>query len=137
MKVALYVRVSTEEQAEEGYSINGQIKVLEDYCNKNNFQVVEIYKDEGISGKSTDRPALKELLRDSEHNKFDMVMVWKISRLSRKQLDFLNIIEHLKKHNVSFFSYSDNVDASTPMGIAMLQMMGTFAELERNTILKM
>lgn len=136
MKVALYVRVSTEEQADEGYSINGQIKVLEEHCKNNSYQVVKVYKDEGISGKSTNRPSLKELLKDSESNKFDIVMVWKISRLSRKQLDFLNIIEHLKKHNVSFYSFSDNVDASNPMGIAMLQMMGTFAELERNTILE-
>ncbi|MGR6899333.1 recombinase family protein [Rummeliibacillus sp. BSL5] len=63
-------------------------------------------------------------------------MIWKVSRLSRRQIDFLNIIEHLKKHDVGLFSYSDNVNASTSMEIAMLQMMGTFAELERNTIVE-
>jgi len=63
-------------------------------------------------------------------------MVWKISRLSRKQLDFLNIIDQLEKSDVSFFSYSENIDASTPTGKAMLQMMGSFAELERNITLE-
>jgi len=132
MKVAFYVRVSTEEQAEEGYSINGQIKVLEEYCKRNKYTITEIYKDEGISGKSMERPALKHLLHDAQLGLFDMVMVWKISRISRKQLDFLSIIDKLDKYDVSFFSYSENIDASTPTGKAMLQMMGSFAELERN-----
>ncbi|MCH4825555.1 recombinase family protein [Planococcus halocryophilus] len=135
-KVALYVRVSTEEQATEGYSIAGQIQILRDYCNKNDFKVVKIYKDEGISGKSTERPSLQELLEDSKHNNFDMVMVWKVSRLSRKQVDFLNILDHFQKNNIKLYSYSDNIDASTPMGIAMLQMLGTFSELERNMIVE-
>lgn len=65
-----------------------------------------------------------------------MVMVWKISRLSRKQLDFLSIIDQLEKNEVGFFSYSENIDASTPTGKAMLQMMGSFAELERNMIVE-
>jgi site-specific DNA recombinase len=132
MKVALYVRVSTEEQADEGFSINGQIKTLEDYCERNRYEVVKVYKDEGLSGKSMNRPALRELLKDCKSNLFDMVMVWKISRLARKQVDFLNIIDLLEKNNVTFFSYSENIDASTPTGKAMLQMMGSFAELERN-----
>lgn len=85
MKVALYVRLSTEEQAEEGFSIKGQIDVLEEYCKRNNYKVFEIYKDEGISGKSLERPSLKKLFKDSEEGNFNMVMVWKISRLSRKQ----------------------------------------------------
>ncbi|WP_217486908.1 recombinase family protein [Cytobacillus firmus] len=136
MKVALYVRVSTEEQAEEGFSINGQIKTLVEYCKRSNYKIVEIYKDEGISGKSLDRPSLKKLLKDSKNGKFNMLMVWKISRLSRKQLDFLSVIDELEKNNVSFFSYSENIDASTPTGKAMLQMMGSFAELERNMILE-
>lgn len=65
-----------------------------------------------------------------------MVMVWKISRLSRKQLDFLKIIDQLEKNDISFFSYSENIDASTPTGKAMLQMMSSFAELERNITLE-
>lgn len=136
MKVALYVRVSTDEQADEGFSINGQIKTLEEFCEKNSYEIVKVYKDEGLSGKSLDRPSLKELLKECESNQFDMVMVWKINRLSRKQLDFLTVVEHLENHNISLFSYSENIDASTPAGKAMLQMMGSFAELERNMIVE-
>ncbi|OIJ21879.1 resolvase [Anaerobacillus alkalidiazotrophicus] len=135
-KVVLYVRVSTEEQAEEGFSINGQIKVLEDYCQRNKLQIVSTYKDEGFSGKSLDRPSLKELLKDCESEEFDMVMVWKINRLSRKQLDFLTIVDYLEKHDISLFSFSENIDASTSVGKAMFQMMGSFAELERNQIVE-
>lgn len=136
MKVALYVRVSTEEQAEEGYSIEGQIKTLTDYCNKNDFVIAQIYKDEGLSGKSTDRLGLQSLLSDCTNGSFQKVLVWKISRLARKQLDFLNIIEIFKQNNINFFSLSEAIDDSTPTGTAMLQMMGTFAELERNQIVE-
>lgn len=135
-KVVLYARVSTDEQAEEGYSISGQIRVLREYCEKNNYQIINIYKDEGFSGKSLDRPSLKELIKDSESKQFDMVMVWRISRLSRKQLDFLTVVDHLEKKNISLFSFNENIDASTPAGKAMFQMMGSFAELERNITLE-
>ncbi|MFC4321726.1 recombinase family protein [Litchfieldia salsa] len=136
MKVALYVRVSTEEQADEGYSIEGQIKALTEYCHRNNFEIVEKYKDEGISGKSMNRPALNQLLNDCTNKKFNLVLVWKYSRLSRKQKDFLNIIDHLEQHDVKFYSVSEAFDTSTPMGMAMLQIFGTFAELEGNQIVE-
>ena len=136
MRVALYARVSTEEQATEGYSIDGQIATLTDDCKRKNFQIYKIYKDEGYSGKSTKRPALQELLQDCKFGLFDMVMVWRISRISRKQLDFLSIIDEFERQNVIFYSHTENIDASTPSGKAMLQMMGTFAELERNQIIE-
>ncbi len=136
MRVALYVRVSTEEQAEEGFSIDGQIKNLTDYCERNNYSIIDIYKDEGVSGKSIKgRTALNRLLEDCVSNKFDMVIVWKVSRLARRQVDFVNIIAHFEEYSIAFNSISENIDASTPVGRAMLQMMGSFAELERNTIL--
>ncbi|MEI4771001.1 recombinase family protein [Psychrobacillus sp. FJAT-51614] len=136
MKVVLYVRVSTEEQAEEGFSIDGQIKNLTDHCDKNDYEIVEIYKDEGISGKSTNRLGLQSLLSDCTNGSFQKVLVWKISRIARKQLDFLSIIETFKQNNINFFSLSEAIDDSTPTGTAMLQMMGTFAELERNQIVE-
>lgn len=137
MNVAIYARVSTEEQAVDGFSIQGQVNVLSDYCNMRNYKIVNIYKDEGISGKSIkDRPALNQLLHDSKLGLFNMVIVWKISRLSRKQLDFLTIIDEFEKNNISFNSYSENIDATNPAGKAMLQMMSSFAELERNTIIE-
>lgn len=136
MRVAIYARVSTEEQAEDGFSIEGQIKSLTDYCIRNNWEVLGVYKDEGLSGKSLARPNLQRMLKECTNGSVDMVMVWKVSRLSRKQLDFLNVIELLNQNDVAFFSLMENIDASTPTGKAMLQMMGTFAELERNQIVE-
>ncbi|WP_341518715.1 recombinase family protein [Bacillus paramobilis] len=134
MKVAIYIRVSTEEQAEEGYSIEGQVKTLTDYCKSHAYDIYNTYKDDGYSGKSTDRPALQKLLNDCKNHKFNMIIVWKISRLSRKQLDFLQLMDYFDHNNILFSSVSESIDASTATGKAMMQMMGTFAELERNTI---
>lgn len=132
MRVALYARVSTDEQADEGFSIEGQISNLTDECKKHNYTVHKVYKDEGFSGKSIDRPGIQALLHDCQQGMFDMVMVWKFNRLSRKQLDFLGIIDQFERNRIAFYSQSEKIDASTPTGKAMLQMMGTFAELERN-----
>lgn len=137
VKVAIYARVSTEEQAEYGYSIDGQIDTLRQYCQQSGKVVVGEYVDRGISGKEiTKRHELKRLLRDAENKAFDEVVVWKINRLSRKTRDLLEIVEQLNKNNVYFRSYSENFETETPMGRFALQMMGAVGELERNTIVE-
>ncbi|WP_339847780.1 recombinase family protein [Paenibacillus sp. FSL W7-1088] len=137
MRVALYIRVSTEEQVKEGYSIDAQINVLKSHFENKGYEIVNVYKDDGYSGKNIeDRPNLKMLLADSGNGLFDMVAVWRINRMSRKQLDFLQIIDTLEKNSVAFFSLSENIDASTPVGKLMLQILGSFAELERNQIIE-
>jgi len=134
-RVALYVRVSTEEQAEQGYSIEAQLDTLRQYCQLYRKEIVEEYVDPGVSGKEmTKRKELQRLLRDAECKKFDEVIVWKFNRMSRKTKDLLDIVEHLTKHKVYFRSFSENFDTSTPMGKFALQMMGAVGELERNTI---
>ena len=93
-RLALYTRVSTIEQSEEGYSIDEQERLLRSWAEKNNYEVYKCYSDRGISGKDIkNRPALKELLKDAEEKKFDMVISWKINRISRKLADVLNV-EH-------------------------------------------
>lgn len=88
-KVAIYARVSTEEQAKEGYSITAQLQTHRQYAQLYNWEVVEEYVDEGISGKSIKgRPAMKRLIDDVEINKFDAVLVWKISRLFKKYVGY-------------------------------------------------
>ena len=135
VRVALYVRVSTEEQAEHGYSIEAQLDVLRQYCKLYHKEIVEEYVDPGVSGKEmTKRAKLQKLLRDAELGRFDEVIVWKFNRMSRKTKDLLEIVEHLTKHKVYFRSFSENFDTSTPMGKFALQMMGAVGELERNTI---
>jgi site-specific DNA recombinase len=134
---AIYVRVSTEEQAKEGYSIPAQIETLTQYCKLYNIAIYKIYRDLGISGKNINsRPALNELLNDSAENRFNCVIVWKISRLSRNLKDLLYLVDKLESRNVSFISYSEKFDTSVPVGRMTLQILGSIAEFERNTIIE-
>ena len=86
-RVGIYVRVSTEMQSAEGYSIDGQINQIKEYCNFHNFEVKDIYADRGISGKSMNRPELQRLLKDANEGHIDCVMVYKTNRLARNTSD--------------------------------------------------
>lgn len=133
--VAIYTRVSTNEQAEEGYSIFEQKRLLEEWCNNKGYDVYRCYSDSGISGKNIkDRPELKELLKDAEEKKFDMLISWKINRISRKLADVLKIVEILEKNNITFKSYSEPFETDTPAGKMQFQMMALIGEFERGTI---
>lgn len=133
--VAIYTRVSTNEQAEEGYSIFEQKRLLEEWCNNKGYDVYRCYSDSGISGKNIkDRQELKELLRDAEEKKFDMVISWKINRISRKLADVLKIVDILEKNNITFKSYSEPFETDTPAGKMQFQMMALIGEFERGTI---
>lgn len=135
IRVALYARVSTEEQAVHGFSIDAQLNTLRNYCSMYGKKVVKEYVDAGISGKSiAGRYELQQLLKDCEEGKFDEVLVWKISRLARKVIDLLGMVEKFEKNGVVFRSFSENFETETPMGKFALQMMGAVGELERNTI---
>ena len=89
MRVALYPRVSTQEQAKEGYSIGEQIERLTDYCKAMKWEIFKIYTDPGYSGGDTNRPGLQAMIKDVEAGLIDKVVVYKLDRLSRSQLDTL------------------------------------------------
>ncbi|MDU4414962.1 recombinase family protein [Paeniclostridium sordellii] len=134
-RVGIYCRVSTIEQAEEGYSIDEQKIKIQEYCEKNGHQVYQIYEDRGISGKNiTNRPGMKQLLEDATKNKFDLVVVWKLNRISRKLLDLLNIVELLDKHRIAFRSLTESFETETSTGRLNLSIMGAVGEFERATI---
>lgn len=134
-RVAIYSRVSTIEQAEEGYSIDEQERLLIEWCNKMDYEVYKCYADRGISGKDIkNRPSLKELLSEAEEKKFDMVLSWKINRISRKLEDVLQIVNLLENNNISFKSYSEPFETNTPAGKMQFQMMALIGEFERGTI---
>lgn len=133
--IAIYCRVSTEEQSENGYSIDEQERLLEEWCKKMGYVIYKCYSDRGISGKNIkDRPALKELLSDAKAGKFDMVISWKINRVSRKLEDVLKIVNLLEKNNITFKSYSEPFETYTPAGRMQFQMMALIGEFERGTI---
>jgi site-specific DNA recombinase len=139
MKVAIYTRVSTEDQAREGTSLEVQRDFLVSYAKKEGWEIYypepgKIYEDDGYSGYTTARPALKKLLSDAKKKRFDMVIVHKIDRFSRNLRDLLNLVEELELLNVSFKSATEVYDTSTSAGKMMFQQLGSFAEFERNRI---
>lgn len=132
----IYARVSTEEQVSEGYSINAQKELLQEYAKTRNIQIVDEYIDEGRSGKSIEgRPEMQRLLKDARDNKFDTVITYKLDRLARKTRDSLDIVETLERHNVQLMSYSENIDTTTPGGKMFYTLISSFAEMERSTII--
>lgn len=134
-KVAIYVRVSTTNQAEEGYSIDEQKDKLKSYCEIKDWNVYKVYTDGGFSGSNTERPALEKLIKDAKNKKFDTVLVYKLDRLSRSQKDTLYLIEEIFiKNGIEFLSLQENFDTSTPFGKAMIGLLAVFAQLEREQI---
>lgn len=134
-RVAIYARVSTTEQAVEGYSIDEQQRLLTEWCEKNGYIVYEVYADRGISGKSIKkRPALVKLLEDAQNKKFDVVLVWKTNRLARNILDLLKIEKMFDQNYISFRSYTENHETETAPGKLQFHMLAAIAEFERNTI---
>lgn len=134
VKVAIYVRVSTEEQAKEGISIEAQIDRCKAFSKARNWKVFKVYKDAGFSAGTIDRPAFQLLMRDVEDKKFDVLLVYKIDRFSRKLKDLITTLEDLKKHNVNFTSVTEQIDTTTAMGEAFFQIIGVFAQLERGMV---
>lgn len=135
LRVALYVRVSTQEQAKEGYSVGEQTERLKKYCEAMEWDIFKIYVDPGYSGGDTNRPGLQDLISDVETGAVDKVVVYKLDRLSRSQLDTLYLIEKVFLANdTDFVSMSENFDTSTPFGRAMIGILAVFAQLEREQI---
>ena len=134
MRVGLYPRVSGHEQ-EDNYSIPDQIDRMKKYCESRDWMVYKIYTDSGYSGSNMDRPGLQDMIRDVESGKLDMVLVYKLDRLSRSQKETLFLIEDVfQKNNVAFTSITENFDTSTPFGMAMMGILAVFAQLERSRI---
>ncbi|MBU8730773.1 recombinase family protein [Cytobacillus oceanisediminis] len=136
LKAVIYARVSTEEQAKEGYSIKAQKQLLRDYATHRNFEIVGEYIDEGRSAKSIDgRPEMQRLLKDAKEKKFNSVIIYKLDRLARKTKDSLEIAETLERYNVQLMSYSENIDTTTPGGKMFFTVLSSVAEMERATII--
>ena len=133
--IALYARVSTQEQAREGYSIEEQADRLKKYCEAIGQQDYSLYIDPGFSGASMERPELRRLIADVERGIISKVIVYKLDRLSRSQKDTLYIIEDvLLANGADFESITERFDTGTPFGRAMIGILSVFAQLEREQI---
>lgn len=134
-KTALYIRVSTDAQYEEGYSVDAQRQKLEQYCKLKDITDYDFYIDGGWSGSNIDRPEMKRLIEDIVQNKVSAVIVYKLDRLSRSQKDTIFLLEDIfSPNNCDFVSLNENFDTTTPYGKAMIGILSVFAQLERENI---
>lgn len=135
MNIGIYARKSVYRDNSD--SVIVQIKSCKDYANLlfNDKQITfKIYdKDEGFSGKNTERPSFMELLNDIKNHKLDTVIVYKLDRISRSVKDFSEIYEIMHSHNVTFLSVKESFDTSTPIGRTVMYILAAFAQLERET----
>ena len=130
-RIAIYSRKSV--MTDTGDSINNQIKMIKNYFS-NEDCTFEIFEDEGFSGGNTNRPSFSLMMDKLSAGLFDIVAVYRIDRISRNIVDFVNIYEKLKKYDVNLVSITENFDPSTPYGKLVMIILATFAEMEREGI---
>jgi site-specific DNA recombinase len=130
-----YVRVSTEEQAREGISIAAQKERVRALATAKGWEFSGIIEDLGCSGKNLNRPGIKQLIRSCENGEVDIIIVFKVDRLTRRQKNLWQLLEDVFEPNeVGFISVSEPFDTTTATGKAFLGMLGVFAQLEREII---
>jgi len=128
MKVAVYVRVSTQQQTTEN-----QLLELYEVCERNDWTIVDEY-NETVSGTKgvNDRKELDRMLKDASRKKFQKVVVWSVDRVGRSMKHLVSVLSQLKDLDIDIYSYKQGIDTSTTMGSSFFHMVGIFAELENN-----
>jgi len=130
---AIYTRVSTDIQAEKEFSsCEAQEEKIRSFVkSQDHWQIAKVYTDAGYTGANTNRPALQELLEDIKQNKIDIILAYKIDRLTRSPKDFYQLIEVFDKYQTDFISITERFDTSTPAGRLLRNIMLTFAQFEK------
>jgi len=130
-KVVIYGRTSTDKQ-----QVENQLNQLREISNRNDWETVDEYIDEGYSGSlgRDRRPEFDRLLKDSVRGKFDVILVWDISRLGRSLQDLISFLNDIQSKNIDLYIDRQGIDTTTPTGKMMFQMIGVFSEFERNLI---
>lgn len=134
-KAAVYTRVSTNEQANEGYSIEEQERMCKAAIVSKGWEYIGTFTDPGISGRTMNRPGLQDMIAKIKNKEIDAVVIYKLDRLSRKQRDTMTIIEDVfLKNDIILISLSETLDTSTPWGRAMIGVLSSFNQMESENI---
>lgn len=134
-KACVYTRVSTAEQANEGYSIEEQERMCKAAIESKGWIYVKTFSDPGISGRTMDRPGLQEMMTAIRNKEVGAVVIYKLDRLSRKQRDTMMIIEDIiMKNDIALVSLNETLDTSTPWGRAMIGILSSFNQMESENI---
>jgi site-specific DNA recombinase len=137
LKVAIYTRVSTEEQAKEGFSLKAQEEHLRSYAKSRGYEVYDVYSDEGYSGKDYNRPEIQRLFKNLHEGKFQGILVKSVDRISRKWSDVGKLVDdELIPNNCRLLVSDNNIDSSTIGGSTFIQLLATFAQYERTMIIE-
>jgi DNA invertase Pin-like site-specific DNA recombinase len=129
MKIALYARVSTNEQ-----NVENQLLQLRQFAERMQHEVFKEYVDEAQSGTKESRPAFDEMLRDMRLYKFEAIVVTKLDRIGRSLKHILSLFDEFNSKGVGFIATSQNIDTTNAAGKLQMQILGAFAEFERNMI---
>jgi DNA invertase Pin-like site-specific DNA recombinase len=132
IRAAIYTRVSTEDQAKEGFSLDAQLEKLISYCKARDWEIAGEYIDDGYSGRYVKRPAYNRMME--EINKWDAILVIKMDRIHRNSKNFMMMMEYLKKEEKEFVSMSESLDTSTAMGRFLMDIIQRIAQLESEQI---
>jgi site-specific DNA recombinase len=131
-RVAIYTRVSTEDQAKEGYSLDAQNERLAAYCEAQGWEVAAVYQDDGHSGRNTRRPAYQRMFE--EKDSWDIILVMKMDRIHRNSKNFMIMMENLEKWGKKFTSMNDSLDTSNAVGRFVVDIIQRMAQLESEQI---
>jgi DNA invertase Pin-like site-specific DNA recombinase len=130
--VAIYTRVSTEDQAKEGFSLDAQIERLRSYCEARGWSIYKEYVDDGYSGRDVKRPAYAAMMQ--EIDKWDILLVMKMDRIHRNSRNFMEMMDSLRKYDKEFVSMTESLDTSTAMGRFVVDIIQRIAQLESEQI---